>query len=326
MTENTDDRSAYFCSVNWGKRSIALNLESTDGQDVVRKLAAKSDVVIASYKPGDAKKLGVDFDSLKALQPSIIYGEVTGYGPNNKRVGYDAIVQAEAGFMYMNGEPGGPSLKMPVALIDVLAAHQLKEGLLLALLNKERTREGALVQVSLIDAAISSLVNQATNWLMCGIVPGKQGSAHPNIAPYGDTFETSDGKEIILAVGSDRQFLDLCRVLHLPGLVNNPLYITNKARVSNRSTLHEILADRITSMSSVGLLQSLHLSNIPAGLIQTLKEVFASREGTNLTFRLDDVAGVRSLVSRSSFLLNETTLLPPPHFGEHTIAIIEEMK
>src|SRR5690606_33982872 len=147
--------------------------------------------------------------------------EISGYGQDNPRVGYDAIIQAEAGFMSMNGEPGGPSLKMPVALDDILAGHQLKEGLLVALMERTRTGAGRRVSVSLIDAAIASLANQATNYLVSSAIPQKQGSAHPNIAPYGDLFRTADDREIILAVGADHQFRQLCSVLEISSLSND---------------------------------------------------------------------------------------------------------
>lgn len=204
--ENSDDRSAYFCSVNWGKRSLAIDLTTYEGQKIVHELIKQTEIVIASYKPGDAEKLNVDYKTLSVINPNIIYGQITGYGSNNPRVGYDAIIQAEAGFMFMNGEPGGASLKMPVALIDILAGHHLKEALLLAIIEKMRTGRGKLVEVSLLQVAISSLANQATNWLVAKKLPTKQGSLHPNIAPYGEVFVTADGKELLLAVGSDRQF------------------------------------------------------------------------------------------------------------------------
>ena len=239
--EKTDERSAYFCSVNWGKRSIALDLNSQDGRHVVKKLALKSDVIIASYKPGDAEKLGVDYQTLSKNNPSLIYGQVTGYGSNNPRVGYDAIIQAEAGFMFMNGQPKGQSTKIPVALMDVIASHHLKEAILLAMLEKNITRKGKLVEVSLIQAAISSLVNQATNWLVVGRLPQKQGSAHPNIAPYGDVFTTKDDKEFILAIGSDQQFQSLCDILGISAIAYDARFTTNTSRVQNRTVLIENL-------------------------------------------------------------------------------------
>jgi len=205
-----DDRSAYFSSVNWGKKSLALDLTDSSGKSIVQKLAAQTDVVIASFKSGDAEKLGVAYSQLQKVNPKLIYGQITGYGSDNARVGYDAVIQAESGFMDMNGERGGSPLKMPVALVDVLAGHQLKEGLLLALLKREKTGEGSWVEVSLIQAAIASLANQASNWLVAQSLPSRQGSLHPNIAPYGESFETKDGRQVILAVGNDRQFADLC--------------------------------------------------------------------------------------------------------------------
>jgi crotonobetainyl-CoA:carnitine CoA-transferase CaiB-like acyl-CoA transferase len=321
--ENTDDRSAYFCCVNWGKRSIALDLESSEGRKVIGALATRADVVIASYKPGDAERLGVDYKTLSGNNPQLIYGQVTGYGSKNKRVGYDAIIQAEAGFMFMNGEPGGPSLKMPVALMDVLAAHQLKQGLLLALLRKERSNVGGFVEVSLIEAAVSSLVNQATNWLVGGKLPQKQGSAHPNIAPYGETFVTQDGQEVLLAIGNDRQFSDLCDVLKLQEVAQRSDFINNHARVMNRAALFSILRDRIHLLDAEVLIQHCNHRNIPVGIIQDMEEVFEMPEIHHLVLRGGDLAGVRTFAAH----LDQTTvtLSPPPHFGEHTVAILQDL-
>lgn len=158
--EKTDDRSAYFCSCNWCKKSVAIDLSTKPGNEAVVRLIQGADVVIASYKPGDAERLGVAYAQWKDKHPRLIYGQITGYGPDTDRVGYDAVVQAEAGFMDMNGAADGPPTKMPVALIDVLAAHQLKEGLLLALIHRDRTGKGTFVGVSLLDAALASLVIQ----------------------------------------------------------------------------------------------------------------------------------------------------------------------
>src|SRR5688572_29429376 len=280
--EKTDDRSAYFCAVNWGKRSIALDLTLSEDRSVVQKLASKADIVIASDKPGDAEKLGVDYKTLSRRNQGLIYGQITGYGSDNSRVGYDAVIQAEAGFMFMNGEPGGPSLKMPVALIDVLAGHHLKEGLLLAMLEKITTGRGKLVEVSLIQAAISSLTNQATNWLLANKLPQKQGSAHPNIAPYGDVFKTVDGKEVLLAVGSDRQFQDLCMVLGQSQLSKDPKFKDNPSRVENRPLLNSHLKSAISSFQSADFLKEIQRYKIPAGVIQNMQQVFEMPEAKAL--------------------------------------------
>ncbi|MCX8490289.1 MAG: CaiB/BaiF CoA-transferase family protein, partial [Cyclobacteriaceae bacterium] len=250
--EQTDDRSAYFCSCNWGKKSIAVDLTSEEGKQVVKKLAQRADIIIASYKPGDAAKLGVSYEQLSTNNDQLIYGQITGYGSDDDRVGYDAVVQAESGFMDLNGERDGLPTKLPVALIDVLAAHQLKEGLLLALLKREKAGVGGLVEVSLIQSALSSLANQATNWLVAKKLPSRQGSAHPNIAPYGDSFLTKDGRRVLLAIGNDRQFKDLIatlgineQVLDLGAWALEIKFLSNQQRVENRIQLNELLGKAI---------------------------------------------------------------------------------
>jgi len=318
--EQTDDRSAYFCSVNWGKKSVAVDLTSTEGKTVVQKLASWCDIVIASYKPGDAEKLGVSYEQLRINNEQIIYGQITGYGSDNDRVGYDAVIQAEAGFMDLNGEQNGPPVKMPVALIDVLAGHHLKEGLLLAMLKRERTGEGSFVEVSLIQAAISSLANQATNWLIGGKLPVRKGSAHPNIAPYGDSFITKDGKRILLAVGSDKQFQSLMTLLNCAKLSKLPAYHSNEARVINRKQLNEELSGLILELHSKELLSQLHSANIPAGMIQNLKEVFEMNEAKEILIKSEKLMGVKGFIASNTA---NFSLLPPPHFGEHTKEVLQ---
>ncbi len=324
--EQTDDRSAYFCSVNWGKKSISVDLSSLEGKSIVLQLASKSDIVIASYKPGDAEKLGVSYQQLSINHHQLIYGQITGYGSDNHRVGYDAVIQAESGFIDLNGEKGGEPVKMPVALIDVLAAHQLKEGLLLALLKRDRTHEGSLVEVSLIQSAISSLANQATNWLVAKKLPTRQGSAHPNIAPYGESFFTKDAKRILLAVGSDRQFSDLLKILQLEDLNGNVKFSTNRSRVIHRDELTKILAQAINQFDSKDLLAKIEIHKIPAGIIQNIKEVFEMTEAKELLIKQNEFTGVRTMVAKiSGTKQQKADLLPPPHFGEHTQEVLNQI-
>jgi crotonobetainyl-CoA:carnitine CoA-transferase CaiB-like acyl-CoA transferase len=320
--ENTDDRSAYFCAVNWGKKSIAIDLNSREGLTIIHQLVAKTDLVIASYKPGDAEKLGVDYNTLSAINPALIYGQITGYGSGNPRVGYDAVIQAEAGFMYMNGEPGGPALKMPVALIDILAAHQLKEAILLALLEKTKTGQGKCVEVSLLHVAISSLANQASNWLVANKLPEKQGSTHPNIAPYGDVFTTKDHQQLLLAIGSDKQFQDLCKALPID-LSKDTRFTTNQRRVENRSILNKTLAVAFRQEMLSDVLSRIHQAKIPAGVIQNLQQVFAMPEARALLIAADGLLGVKTFVA-GNFSATGPHLLPPPHFGQHTVEILTE--
>lgn len=317
--EPTDDRSAYFCSCNWGKKSVALDLTLTHDLSIVKKLASKSDIVIASYKPGDAEKLGVAYAQLKALNPKLIYGQITGYGSDDDRVGYDAVIQAEAGFMALNGEHDGPPTKMPVALIDILAAHHLKEALLLALLERTKTNQGSFVEVSLLQAAVASLANQGTNWLVGKKLPQRQGSAHPNIAPYGESFVTQDSKRILLAVGSDKQFEELAKILelHVPDHLK-----TNQHRVVHRKELNKLLAEKIMNIHSAKLIEQLHTKKIPAGFIQNLKEVFELPQATDVLLDHGGIRGVRNFVGKNSESWSKG-LLPPPHLGEHTEEIVK---
>jgi crotonobetainyl-CoA:carnitine CoA-transferase CaiB-like acyl-CoA transferase len=321
--EVTDDRSAYFCSVNWGKKSIAINLETNEGRDIVHRLAEMSEVVIASYKPGDASKIGVDYETLRKLNPRLIYGQITGYGSADPRVGYDAVIQAESGFMSINGEPGRASLKMPVALVDILAGHQLKEGILLAMLEKSRLGTGGFVEVSLIQAAISSLANQATNWLIEKKIPQKQGSAHPNITPYGDVFVTSEGHEILLAVGTDKQFRDLCDLLEMPEIALDSKFATNSSRVLNRALLNQVLHERLSGHDADSITKALNKAKIPAGVIKNIKEVFDTPQAKELLLHSNDRIGLRSYVGNSN-VRNSSHFLPPPHLGQHTSEILSE--
>ncbi len=320
--EQTDDRSAYFCSVNWGKKSVALDLNLENERKIVHALARKADIVIASYKPGDAEKLGVDYETLSTLNPKLIYGQITGYGNDNPRVGYDAIIQAEAGFISMNGEPGGQSLKMPVALMDILAGHHLKEAILLALWKRERTGKGDCVEVSLIQAAVSSLANQATNWLVADKLPTKQGSSHPNIAPYGDVFQTKDKKEVLLAIGSDRQFQDLCSLLEIGSLGTDEKFRTNASRVEMRLELNSVLQSRIGQYLSDELLAEIHRAKVPAGLIQNVQQVFEMPEARELIIESEGIRGILNFAAKATSWLTPTgkskPLLKPPHLGEHT--------
>lgn len=322
--ESTDDRSAYFCSVNWGKQSIALDLTALEGQDIVYKLAMRSDMVISSFKPGDSEKLRVDYKTLSQSHPGLIYGQITGYGSQNDRVGYDAIVQAESGFMFMNGEPGGRSLKMPVALIDILAGHQMKEALLLALLEKNQTGKGRFLEVSLIDAAVSALANQATNYLIGGHFPEKSGSAHPNIAPYGDVFVTADGKELLLAVGTDLQFRRLSNLLKISDISNDKRFADNVSRVRNRTLLNELLQKAIGACRANDLLDSLLAEKIPASLVRNVAEVLQDPAVSHLMLADGSLKSVRTFVGRVS-AHGDTHILPPPRCGQHSRQILENM-
>jgi len=272
--DQSSNQSAYFLSVNWGKEHLFLDLRLEEDYAHVLELIKQADVVLASYKPGDARKLKVDYEQLKATNPKLIYASITGYGKDDPRAGYDAIVQAESGFMYMNGQPGSPPTKMPVALIDVLTAHQLKEGILLALLKREQTGNGSLVEVSLFETGVASLANQALNWLQAGHIPQQMGSEHPNIAPYGTVFYSKDNKPLVLAIGTDRQFSGLCDVLGIAEVAQHESFLKNRMRVINRHDLNAKLSHEISKWGRKELLLELGKSHIPAGAVNDMQNLF----------------------------------------------------
>jgi len=272
-------------------------------------LIPEADIVISNYKPLDDKKLGLDYQTLSQLNPQLIYGHITGY--QDFRVGYDAIIQAEAGFIFMNGETNGTPHKMPVALVDLLAAHQLKEALLLGLLHRFQKKEGSYWTVSLFDAAVASLANQASNWLTAGHIPQAMGSEHPNIVPYGSIFESKDHKKILLAVGNDKQFVTLCQILEISEIAQNPLFSTNPQRVKNRTQLLPILEKRFAFYEQKILLQAFEAHQIPAGSINTMQEVFEQKQAKNLILEAKNLRAVRHFVAQSS-VFEWKKLSPPP--------------
>lgn len=269
--------SAYYASVNSGKENILIDLKDENDRNQLNDLLKNADILIVNFKAGDAEKFRLDYASVKALNEGLIYGEITGFGEESDRVAYDLILQAESGFMSMNGTADSGPVKMPVALIDLLAGHQLKAGVLTALYNRDAKQlGGSRVSVSLYDAALASLANQATNWLMVNHIPQRIGSTHPNIAPYGELFTTADGAIITFAIGSDKQFLKLCSALEISETANDSKFLTNRDRVSNREVLQEILQDKVSQFKADQLLERLNKDYVPAARVKDMKEVFES--------------------------------------------------
>lgn len=322
------DISAYYSSVNWGKMSLAVDLTHPEGLEIVTSLADKSDIVLASYKPGDAEKLKVDHGTLRSRNPRLIYAHITGYGSQNPRAGFDAIIQAESGFTYMNGEPDGPPTKMPVALMDVLTAHNLKEAILLALIHRDRTGQGQYIEASLIRSGIASLINQAANWLVAGVIPQRLGSDHPNIVPYGTIFRTRDDREIVLAAGTEKQFSELCDLLGRPDLADDPRFTRNYDRVIHKQELKDILQSLFARFDRDTMLEHLAKRRIPAGGVLNMQEVFDTSESKDmlLTGTYEDgatIQGVRSVSFVSDACSTRPALSPPPHYAAHTCHVLK---
>lgn len=318
--ENPDtDLSAYYLSVNWGKKSLALDLKSEEGRELIYRLIPKVDVVLVSYKPGDAEKLGMDYETLSGLNAKLIYAELNAYGSADPRPGFDAIIQAEAGFTYMNGTTDGPPVKMPVALMDLLAAHQLKEGVLVALIHRMQTGKGQKVSTSLLASGVASLANQASNYLNAGKIPQRMGSAHPNIVPYGTIFYTRDQKPVVLAVGNNVQFARLCVVLERPDLAEHPDYQSNPGRVAARETLDTELQAAFDQFDREPLLAEFHRLKVPAGAVLNLSEVFEQPEAKRLMLNSGEAKGVRTFAVD----FGEPTPGTPPRMGADTQQVLQ---
>lgn len=272
-SEKDESVSAYFSSINYGKTYKKIDLSNLSDRKEVEDEIRDAHIVLSNFKPGSAQKLKMDFESLKKLNSKIIYGEITGFSETSDRPAFDVVLQAETGWMSMNGNPGSIPVKMPVALIDILAAHQLKEGILTALLQQVETQKAYKVSVSLFDSAIASLANQASNYLMNDHIPKQMGSAHPNIAPYGDLFKTKDEKNIVLAVGTEQHFESLVSLL---GIDENEKFSSNVNRVNNRNDLVNALQSKIGEWTCSELIHRLYELGIPVGQVKNLKEVFES--------------------------------------------------
>ena len=279
--ESTNKTSAYFSSINYKKNYLTLDLlNEKDHQEFIEKVKS-TDILISNFKKGDDVKLNISDTILRKANPNLIIAKITGFGLDSDRVAYDLILQAESGFMSINGEKNAGPLKMPVALIDVLAAHQLKEAILLALLHRYTEGEAKTVHVSLYDAAVCSLTNQASNYLMTKSLPKRLGNLHPNIAPYGEIFKTKDDKHITFAIGSQRHFTLLCTTLKLE-IIQDPHFATNQLRVENREKLKKLIQQKVEKMDSVLLTNKLHQVKVPCAFIKKINEVLESKMSQDL--------------------------------------------
>lgn len=272
-TESTKGPSAYFSSINYKKEHLFLDLtNAADHEQLVNELT-DADMVISNFSKRVAQKLKVTYEDITAVNPQIIFLQLDGF-KNSKRPAYDVVLQAETGWISMNGHPNHPA-KMPVALIDILAAHQLKEGALIAMLQKSKTGMGAHITCNLEQASLAGLANQASNFLMNNHTPQPIGTLHPNIAPYGDWFTTKDNERIVLAVGSEKQFENLNLTLNL-NLHTHPHFNTNARRLENREELQKLLESRIKEFAFTELEFLFDKKGVPFGKIKSVDQVLHS--------------------------------------------------
>ncbi|SJZ41925.1 Crotonobetainyl-CoA:carnitine CoA-transferase CaiB [Oceanospirillum multiglobuliferum] len=271
--------AAYYLCANRNKRSLALDITSPQGQEVIRNLVTSCDILLENYKVGGLKKYGLDYDSLKQINPRLIYCSITGFGqtgPYAKRAGYDFLIQAMSGLMSITGEkdgmPGAGPQKVGVALTDILTGMYASTGVLAALAARERTGEGQHIDLALLDVQVACLANQAMNYLVSGNAPQRMGNAHPNIVPY-QSFATEDGF-MILAVGNDDQFRRFCVEAKVAYLADDPLYQTNAARVANRASLIPLLSEVILTRCTASWVGALENQAVPCGPINDIGQAF----------------------------------------------------
>jgi crotonobetainyl-CoA:carnitine CoA-transferase CaiB-like acyl-CoA transferase len=328
--DGTSD-AAYFHACNRGKRSIVVDFRKDEGRQIVRRLASRADVVIENFKVGALAKFGLDYASLKAVNPAIVYCSITGFGqdgPYAPRPGYDFVIQAMGGLMDLTGAPDGEPQKVGVAYADIFTGLYAVVAIQAALAHRLSTGEGQLIDMALLDTQVGVLANQAMNYLVTGTAPRRLGNAHPNIVPY-QVFATADG-HIVIAVGNDSQFRQLVTVLGAPGLADNPLSATNEARVANRAVLVPELARLIAPFARADLLARLEGANVPAGPINTVAEVFDDPQVIHRAMRVDLAHGSGAVLPsvRTPITMSETPLATnraAPLLGEHTAEILAEL-
>ena len=318
-----DRSAAYFHATNRGKRSITCDFRTAEGQDVVRKLIADADVVIENFKVGGLAKYGLDWPSLQAINPRLIYCSITGFGqtgPYAHRAGYDFIIQGMAGVMSVTGEKGGQPQKVGVAVTDVFTGVYAATAILAALVQRGVTGRGQQIDMALMDVATAIMANQNMNYLSTGKAPAKMGNAHPNLAPYA-VFDCADGW-IILATGNDGQYRKLCAILGLDHLADHPDYLTNADRVRNREPLTDAITAATVTWTKADLLQACEDHGVPAGPINNLAEVFADPQVIARKMQLD-LGGIPGV--RSPFTFSDADLSldrPAPKLGEHQDEIL----
>jgi crotonobetainyl-CoA:carnitine CoA-transferase CaiB-like acyl-CoA transferase len=313
-----DRSAAYFHATNRGKRSITCDFRTAEGQAVVRKLIADADVVIENFKVGGLAKYGLDWPSLQAINPRLIYCSITGFGqtgPYAHRAGYDFIIQGMAGVMSVTGEPNGQPQKVGVAVTDVFTGVYAATAILAALVQRGVTGRGQQIDMALMDVATAIMANQNMNYLTTGTAPAKMGNAHPNLAPYA-VFDCADGW-LILATGNDGQYRKLCAILGLDHMAEAPDYLTNADRVRNREALTAAITAATTRWQKADLLQACEDNGVPAGPINDLAEVFADPQVIARKMQLD-LGGIPGV--RSPFTFSDADLSldrPAPKLGEH---------
>ncbi|MEM9787795.1 MAG: CoA transferase [Pseudomonadota bacterium] len=324
--DGKSDLSAYFMAANRNKYSVAADLTTEAGQDLVRSIAEQADVVIENYKPDGLVKYGLDHATLCAVHPGLVYCSISGFGqtgPERDRAGYDLMAQGFGGIMSLTGDPDGPPMKVGVGIADVMCGMYATIGILAALRHRDATGEGQHIDLALVDSQMAWLINEGTNFLASGKEPVRRGNAHPNIVPY-DVFPTKDG-HIILAVGNDRQFQAFCKAMDRHDLAQTPEFATNPDRIANREVLTVAVTETLATRTSAEILKVLQDLGVPAGPIHSVGQALgtAQAEARGAVVDVphpDTVAGhVQLLGNPLKFSKTPVSVnRPPPRFGADT--------
>lgn len=327
--------AAYYLAANRNKRSVTVDIATPEGQQIVRELAAQSDVVLENYKVGQLKKYGLDYDSLRAVKPDLVYCSVTGFGqtgPYAHRAGYDFIIQGIGGFMSItgerDGEPGGGPQKAGVAIADLATGLYSTIAVLAALAHRDRTGAGQYIDMALLDVQVALLANMNTNFLASGKPPVRWGNAHPNIVPY-QTFQTRDGW-IIVAVGNDGQFRKFVEAGGQPELADDERFATNPSRVRHRDTLVPILAEMVRARDKADWIGALEAAGVPCGPINDLDEVFDNEQvvARGMQVSLPHPCGADAKLVRNPIRMSATppdARTAPPLLGAQTDDVLRDM-
>jgi crotonobetainyl-CoA:carnitine CoA-transferase CaiB-like acyl-CoA transferase len=325
--------AAYFHGANRGKRSIELDFDTPEGHRIVKKLAARSDVLIENFKVGGLAKFGLDYKSLGPENPRLIYCSVTGFGqtgPYATRAGYDLMAQGIGGLMGLTGSADGDPMRVGIPVSDIFSGVYSVVGILAALARREKTGRGGYVDTALVDSTVGVLSNQALNFLVTGDIPKRIGNTHPNIVPY-QVFPVADG-HIIIATGNDNQFVKLCGILGKPDLAKEPAYQDNKGRLEHRAVLVDTLCTLTSRLPGAELLQKLESVGVPAGPINDLEQVFADPQvkhrGMQLELKSEAAKGGKIPGLRTPIVLDGAPMAsdrPAPRLGEHSAEILREI-
>ncbi len=323
--------SAYYLCCNRNKQSLTLNLKTDAGRDIAARLAERCDVLVENFLPGTLDGWGLSYDALSQRNPRLVYCSITGFGqtgPRRDEPGYDIMIQAQAGVMSISGESDGPPMKVGVAISDITSGIFACNAILAALYARERTGRGDRIDIALFDSTIAWLANVGSNYLVDGVVPRRQGTAHPNIVPY-QAFAARDAS-LIIAVGNDSQFAKFCECLGRTDLASDPRFKTNALRVQNREALVPVLESEIANKPAAEWLQKLEHAGIPCGPVNSIDQVFADPQTSARDMLIEvphPTIGQLKLAGSPLKLasLKSPPRRPPPLLGEHTEAVLSAL-